>query len=414
MRQKMTRPSLGTRPFTPAPLAARPFAPGSRPKAPSDQKQLLEQTPQPGRPSWTIFPPSGPSTGGGRPVQRMDYQNNPDDRQAVIQELDAAHVAADVAGQLIDEGGLGTVTIRALGAALIGRFLPHTNAGHLIAIVLALDDIKIRKLDAFSGTEGFADFIALAPEVLDALAETHAGIVLQGLIEIGTANTGRAPADLVTLANGVPELTAAKVVQLARIHAGIDAQDLIEIGQASHAAGDEARPLNDLVALANAAPALISWWLIEMARQPFGGALGEVFIQNVTTGALTAAQLAAAAHAAGTPQRQAVLNSDALGAVIRANLGADAFTVMSALLEGSQQWRNPPNNDFFAHFVNQGRDAPLPNAASMNCWESILYAAYLARLINADWIREFYYDEVNDRPTTAEENWAALGFHDAL
>jgi hypothetical protein len=344
----------------------------------------------------------------------MDYQSNADHRQAVIAELGVAHVAEDVATRLIDEGGIGTVTIRTLGADLIGRLLQHADADRLIAIVLALTQDQIRRLDEFSATERFADFIALAPEVLGALVEIHAGIDLAGLIEIGTANPGRVLADLVELANGAQELTAAEVVQLARIHAGIDAQELIEIGQASHAAGDGARPLNDLVALANAVPALISWWLIAMARQPFGGALGETFIQNVTTNALTAAGLADAAHAADTAQRQAVLNSDALRTVIRANLGDEAFTVMSALLEGSQQWLNPPNNDFFNHFVNQQNDVPLPNAASMNCWESILYAAYLAGLINARWIRDFYYDETNHRPTTAQQNWAALGFHDAL
>jgi hypothetical protein len=543
-------------------------------------------------------PPDKPFTGGERPVQRMNYANNAADRGIVAFAL-AAVFSPDVISQLMDEGGIGATTIRTLGTALVTRLLGHTTAAHFIAIVLALDEAKIRRLDQLEqayGDVAFNPFIALAEASLDtlldplpngrplddivplatrfsaanarALTGAHAAIDVAGLIQIGTAAGGvgagnraladlvqlangvttltatqvlelagihaaidvagliqigtaaggvgagnRARADLIQLANGVPALTATQVLALAGIHAAmdtagliqigtaaggvavnnraladlvllangvpgltatqvlalagihaaidiagligigtaaggvgvsnraladliqfangvpaftadqvlalagihaaIDTAGLIQIGLASAAGGGGARPLADLVLLANAAPVLTAAELGDLALQPRGGALGEAFILNVTTNASTAAQLAGTAHAATMLERQAVLNDATLRSVIRANLGNSATIVMSALLESSQQWVNPTGNDFFAYFYTNLGTGTLPNAATMNCWESILYAAYLAELIDTNWIHDFYDDAL----TAADANqqiWTALGFANTL
>lgn len=90
---------------------------------------------------------------------------------------------------------------------------------------------------------------------------------------------------------------------------------------------------------------------------------------------------------------------------------------MSSLLEGSQQWVNPPANNFFDYFfdyfVNKRGKGTLPNAATMNCWESILYAAYLAKKIDADWIKQFYQNAISSRDPN-QAVWNTLGWSKSL
>ena len=122
----------------------------------------------------------------------------------------------------------------------------------------------------------------------------------------------------------------------------------------------------------------------------------------------TAAVLGAIASAS-VSQRQAVLADAALMKQIAALKGAPGVLAMSSLLEGSQRWVNPPSNDFFAHFIDRGGTAALGNAASMNCWESILYAAFLSGDIDGAWIRAFYRNVM----ASADPNgtvWSQLGF----
>jgi hypothetical protein len=121
-----------------------------------------------------------------------------------------------------------------------------------------------------------------------------------------------------------------------------------------------------------------------------------------------------AIHAAPVAERQAVLNDSSLRTLINSRFtGAYATTIMSSLLEGSQQWVNPPGNDFYAYFVTNGGTGTLPNSATMNCWESIMYAAYLTGHVTAAWIASFY----NTATGTANPNaavWNQLHFSTAL
>jgi hypothetical protein len=119
-------------------------------------------------------------------------------------------------------------------------------------------------------------------------------------------------------------------------------------------------------------------------------------------------------HAAPVAERQAVLNDTALRDLVNRRLSDEwASTVFSALMEGSQTWKNPTENDFFTYFVTNRGSGTLPNAATMNCWESILYAAYLARLIDAAWIATFYRTAIAS-PDPNRAIWTTLGFSTSL
>jgi hypothetical protein len=405
-------------------------------------------------PAWTIMPPPDkPFTGGERPVQRMNYENNAADREAVAGELTARGVSAEVANQLIDAGGIGTVTIRTLSPALISRLLPHTDAAHLIVIVLALAEAKIRRLDELGQNNQanvFAPFIALAAGSLNTLLDTHAGINLAGLnqigaaaggvavnnraladlvqlangvqaltaaqvlalagihagintvglIQIGTAAGGvavnnRALADLVLLANGLQALTAAQVLALAGIHAGIGVAGLIQIGLAQAAGGAGARPLGDLVTLANNLQGLTAAELAPLALLNVGGALGEYIVQDGIQQNRTFADLSNEVHANATAaERRVVANHAALRAVIRVRMaGGEATALIATLLEGSLTWPGPSGPDDtqqyqieltsdFATWIRGGvenANRPAVAAAStMNCWEGVMFAGYLA------------------------------------
>lgn len=121
-----------------------------------------------------------------------------------------------------------------------------------------------------------------------------------------------------------------------------------------------------------------------------------------------------AIHAASTAERQAVLNDANLRALINQRLSGEwAQSVMSSLLEGSQKWKNPPQNDFFTYFVTNNGSGTLPNTATMNCWESIMYAAYLANQVSASWIAQFYQQALQASDPNAAV-WSQLGFSTSL
>ena len=125
--------------------------------------------------------------------------------------------------------------------------------------------------------------------------------------------------------------------------------------------------------------------------------------------------LIAAIHAAPVAERQAVLNDANLRSLINSRLSQEwATTVMSSLLEGSQEWKNPTNNDFYNYFVNSNGQGTLPNTATMNCWESILYAAYLANQINANWIKQFYNNALSSGLDPNITIWSTLGWSTSL
>jgi hypothetical protein len=72
-----------------------------------------------------------------------------------------------------------------------------------------------------------------------------------------------------------------------------------------------------------------------------------------------------------------------------------ATAIMAALLKDSQKWTPPMNNDFVEHFLNSKKHNPglhrdpLPYTASMNCWEIIIYAAFLCNQITLSGIYNF-------------------------
>ena len=119
-------------------------------------------------------------------------------------------------------------------------------------------------------------------------------------------------------------------------------------------------------------------------------------------------------HDATTAERQAILDNPTHMNNIRTNIGGDSATlVINALMVGSQEWVNPTGNDFFEHFVTDKKDSPLKNTSSMNCWESILYSAFLAGQINGDYIRDFYGKALKASDPTAMI-WKLLGFDTSL
>jgi hypothetical protein len=86
-----------------------------------------------------------------------------------------------------------------------------------------------------------------------------------------------------------------------------------------------------------------------------------------------------------------------------------ATTVASALLKGTRKWRNPTGNDFFRFFMLGTGSGPASPAATMNCWESIMFAAYTVGVVSADWIRTFYRSALATADPTAAA-YALLGY----
>jgi hypothetical protein len=262
---------------------------------------------------------------------------------------------------------------------------------------------------AQAGGRPLADIIALA---------TNApGLSVNHLLQL--APIAKSVPDILVLLSpfgGVPAATAAQIVQLANVaNAEIlqlgglpQVHTVAEVIQLAQAGG---RPRADLITLGTNVAGLTVGEMVALAAVPAGGTqLGEAFVTRARAGNFNAADWVNDAHARPLNERQSVLISNPLLALVRAGIpGRASVTVMSALLERSQQWENPPDSDFFDHFITRRRNSPLANTRTMNCWESILYAAFLAQQIDAAWIRQFYRTALAaGDPNVAI--WAALGY----
>jgi hypothetical protein len=126
-------------------------------------------------------------------------------------------------------------------------------------------------------------------------------------------------------------------------------------------------------------------------------------------------------RAASVTERQAVLADAAVMTLIRSSFPADLVArLISELMVGSQEWDNPRDSDFYIYFVVNRGSGELPTTDTMNCWESIMYAAYLAGQINSDWIYNFYnragvvIGTALASPNPTPQVWAELGWTAAL
>lgn len=120
-------------------------------------------------------------------------------------------------------------------------------------------------------------------------------------------------------------------------------------------------------------------------------------------------------RAASVAERQAALGDGALMRDIGQRFDKAGATILaSALLEGSKTWVNPANNDFFRFFVQGAGGPPSSPTATMNCWESIMYAAYLVGAVNATWIDRFYRTALATTPDPNVAIWALLGWTSSL
>jgi len=196
-----------------------------------------------------------------------------------------------------------------------------------------------------------------------------------------------------------------------RVVAGESAADLLD-GVAGGAGGSAmgvqrrslAEGLRSVLAPASATPAA-----------PVQRALSATLRSSLEiTGPVDYNAIVAMIHAAPTAERQAVVSDSALRDLINARMSPTAAqTVFSSLMEGSQTWRNPPSNDFYTYFVTNSGSGTVPNTSTMNCWESIIYAAYLAHQVSAAWIKTFYTTATSS-PDPNAMIWQQLGFSTAL
>lgn len=65
-----------------------------------------------------------------------------------------------------------------------------------------------------------------------------------------------------------------------------------------------------------------------------------------------------------------------------------ATAIAASLLTGEQRWSNTPN-DLISHFLYGNTENALSFNATMNCWEMILYAAFLCGQISGKQIKNF-------------------------
>ena len=123
-------------------------------------------------------------------------------------------------------------------------------------------------------------------------------------------------------------------------------------------------------------------------------------------------------RAAPVAERQtAVVDSGLLDLIRTRFSGVYATSILSSLLEGSQNWANPPATAFYKHFVLDRKEGSIPGSATMNCWESIMYAAHLAGVLSAAWIRTYYVRAGALPGTTVDPTpalWVQLGFSTSL
>lgn len=118
---------------------------------------------------------------------------------------------------------------------------------------------------------------------------------------------------------------------------------------------------------------------------------------------------------ASKEERRSVVGNRNMRLLIANSLKPELATVvMGYLLNGEQEWQNPPNNDFFQHFVRDKKDSPMAYDATMNCWEMILYAAFLLGQVSGDQIRTFCNNSFNEGHGIFMEVWGRLGWKTGL
>ena len=119
-------------------------------------------------------------------------------------------------------------------------------------------------------------------------------------------------------------------------------------------------------------------------------------------------------HAASPAERRTALENARVRDLIRDRLAPEwAHTAMASLLEGAQSWKNPASNDFYNYFVVTRGTGRLPSTATMNCWEMILYSAYMVGQIDQPWIERFYTEAFAD-PDPNLWIWQRLGWSSGL
>jgi len=119
-------------------------------------------------------------------------------------------------------------------------------------------------------------------------------------------------------------------------------------------------------------------------------------------------------RAAPVAERRTVLDDDALMKLIGSRFNATwATTVASALLEGTHKWKNPVDNDFYNYFALGTGSGPATPSSTMNCWESVMWAAYLTGAVSASWIKKFYTDALA-QPDANTAAYQQLGWSTAL
>lgn len=204
---------------------------------------------------------------------------------------------------------------------------------------------------------------------------------------------------------GVPAPTIPEIVQLEGT-SNIDIAQIAGLGQVNTVvhiiqlkgalARAGARPLADVVTLGTNLAHLTVDELDALVVAPAVNALGEYLVQDGIQQNRTADNIIDEAHTNSTLiLRQAVANSIPLRSVIRERwvAGGVATAIMSTLLEGSLHWLRGSGPDAadnyrieggttFADWIrggNENNNPPSADAVStMNCWEGVLFAAYLA------------------------------------
>ncbi len=118
-------------------------------------------------------------------------------------------------------------------------------------------------------------------------------------------------------------------------------------------------------------------------------------------------------HGATSDERRellrGIIGAEPFRAALNSGFGEDALEVMGSLLEDSPRWSNPVMNDFYRHYIEEGKTGFLPLDATMRCWESILYAGLLAGQISADGIVHLY-ERIDRVRGQADAIWLDLVF----
>lgn len=123
-------------------------------------------------------------------------------------------------------------------------------------------------------------------------------------------------------------------------------------------------------------------------------------------------------RAASVAERQAAVVDRRVLQLIRTRLNPTyGSALVSELLVGSQNWDNPPASDFYNFFMVRRGQGAMPLTQTMNCWESIMYAAHLSGQLSANWIRSYYTSAGALPGTTVNPTpalWRQLGFSTSL